>query len=132
MNIIADTNILVRIVVADDKHQAALAQQVVRNAARVAIPTIVLCELNWVLSRLYKRPSAAIAASIRLLVEAKNVETDQAPVAAGLAMLDAGGDFADGVIAFEGKLLGGDAFVSFDKKAVKQLAAQGIAARLLA
>jgi predicted nucleic-acid-binding protein len=35
---------------------------------------------------------------------------------AGLALLDAGGDFADGVIAYEGSWLGADAFVSFDKK----------------
>jgi len=52
-------------------------------------------------------------------------------VEAGLAMLDAGGDFADGVIAYEGKWLGADTFVSFDEKAVKMLMAQGVAARLL-
>jgi predicted nucleic-acid-binding protein len=46
-------------------------------------------------------------------------------------MLDAGGDFADGVIAYEGRWLGAETFVSFDKKAVEMLAAQGQAARLL-
>ncbi len=30
-------------------------------------------------------------------------------------MLDAGGDFADGVIAYEGQWLGADTFVSFDE-----------------
>ena len=39
-------------------------------------------------------------------------------------MLEAGGDFADGVIAFEGELLGGQEFVSFDQQAVKWLKAQ--------
>jgi len=38
---------------------------------------------------------------------------------AGLSLLEAGGDFADGVIAYEGRWLGADTFVSFDKKAVK-------------
>ena len=52
-------------------------------------------------------------------------------VEAGLALLDAGGDFADGVIAYEGNWLGAEVFVSFDKKAVKLLAAQDEAARLL-
>jgi len=33
---------------------------------------------------------------------------------AGLALLEAGGDFADGVIAHEGRWLGAEAFVSFD------------------
>ncbi len=50
---------------------------------------------------------------------------------AGLAILDAGGDFADGVIAYEGVWLGGEVFVSFDKRAVKLLDTQGAAARLL-
>jgi predicted nucleic-acid-binding protein len=44
-------------------------------------------------------------------------------------MLDAGGDFADGVIAHHGHLLGGDTFVSFDRRAVDLLASQGKAAR---
>ena len=52
-------------------------------------------------------------------------------VEAGLAVLSAGGDFADGVIAFEGQWLGGETFVSFDRKAVKVLESQGSAVRLL-
>ena len=50
---------------------------------------------------------------------------------AGLLMLEAGGDFADGVIAYEGKWLGGETFVSFDKQAVALLTAQGQSAWLL-
>ncbi len=52
-------------------------------------------------------------------------------VLAGLALLEGGGDFADGVIAFEGDLLGGTEFVSFDQQAVKLLKAQKHKARLL-
>ncbi|MGO3123578.1 MAG: hypothetical protein ACTIKR_06105 [Advenella sp.] len=52
-------------------------------------------------------------------------------VEAGLLMLEAGGDFADGVIAYEGNWLGGETFVSFDKLAVKLLMEQGEAAQLL-
>ncbi|MFA7242427.1 MAG: hypothetical protein WC091_20125 [Sulfuricellaceae bacterium] len=36
---------------------------------------------------------------------------------AGLPVLEVGGNFADGVIAFEGNWLGGEAFASFGKKA---------------
>ena len=39
--------------------------------------------------------------------------------------------FADGVIAYEGSWLGADTFVSFDKKAVRLMEAQGKSARLL-
>jgi predicted nucleic-acid-binding protein len=46
-------------------------------------------------------------------------------------MLDAGGDFADGVIAFEGLALGADKFLSFDKNAVDLLVGQGMPAELL-
>jgi len=52
-------------------------------------------------------------------------------VEAGLSALDAGGDFADGVIAHEGNWLGAEEFVSFDSKAVSMLKAQGSRARLL-
>ncbi len=53
-------------------------------------------------------------------------------VEAGLALLDAGADFPDCIIAHEGKWLGGETFVSFDKKAVTLLAQQGEATQLLA
>jgi predicted nucleic-acid-binding protein len=56
--------------------------------------------------------------------------TDKGAVEAGLAMLEAGGDFADGVIAYSGRWLGGETFVSFDKEAVRLLAAQGQAAQI--
>jgi len=52
-------------------------------------------------------------------------------VEAGLALLEAGGDFADGVMAYEGTWLGGETFISFDKQAVELLAEQGLATQLL-
>ena len=68
---------------------------------------------------------------VRALTSANNVETNLPAVDAGLAMLDAGGDFADGVIAYEGRWLGAETFVSFDKKAVQMLVDRGMAARTL-
>jgi hypothetical protein len=49
----------------------------------------------------------------------------------GLLQLEAGGDFADAIIAHEGQWLGGDTFLSFDRHAVALLREQGIAAELL-
>lgn len=60
-----------------------------------------------------------------------NVEANRPAIEAGLSVLEAGGDFADGVIAYEGNWLGGKTFVSFDKKAVDLLTVQGQSARLL-
>jgi predicted nucleic-acid-binding protein len=48
-----------------------------------------------------------------------------------LRLLVAGGDFADAVIAFSGRRLGGERFVSFDRRAVQLLADLGEPAELL-
>ena len=69
--------------------------------------------------------------TIRALLAIPKVEVNRPAVEAGLSVLEAGGDFADGVIAYEGNWLGGETFVSFDKKAVALLTSQGQSARLL-
>ena len=132
MKVTADTNILVRAVMRDDAAQAALAGALLREAEIVAVPLPCLCELVWVLRRVYGVGPADIAAAIAALLQAGNVAVNRPAAEAGLAMLVAGGDFAEGVIAFEGAWLGGEAFVSFDKRAVALVQQQGQAARLLA
>jgi len=131
MKITADTNVLVRAMIGDDERQSKLAQEELGNADIVAVALPSLCELVWVLSQGYKIAANEIAEAVRRLTSASNVVVNRPAVEAGLAIMDAGGDFADGVIAYEGSWLGGETFVSFDKKAVKRLTAQGTAARLL-
>ena len=132
MKVTADTNVLIRCAVQDDKRQAAAASELLLEAELVAIALPALCEFCWVLERLYGLARADIARAIRALVAAGNVVTDRPAVEAGLALLEAGGDFADGVMAGDGRRLGAGIFVSFDKKAVKLLSANGQPARLLA
>jgi predicted nucleic-acid-binding protein len=127
----ADTNILVRAIVGDDARQSTAAQSELANAETVAVTLPALCELVWVLTRGYQVPSRAIAEAIRRLINGANVVVNRPAVEFGLALLDAGGDFADGAIAFEGRWLGADAFVSFDRAAVRLVAARGVDARLL-
>lgn len=131
MRITADTNVLVRAAVADNADQSSLAAAALRDAELVAVTLPVLCEFVWVLSRGYRRPVIEIAAAIRRLVDSATVEVDRPAVDAGLAVFDAGGDFADGVIAFEGRRLGGLVFTSFDRGAVELIKATGAEARLL-
>ena len=131
MRVSVDTNVLVRAVVLDDAEQGMAAAKLLTDASLVAIALPCLCELVWVLRKLYGFKSADVSLAIRALISASNVAVNRPAVEAGLSVLDAGGDFADGAIAYEGKWLGGDAFVSFDRKAVALLAAQGQAARLL-
>ncbi|WP_295993360.1 type II toxin-antitoxin system VapC family toxin [Rugamonas sp.] len=131
MKVTVDTNVLVRAVVQDDPVQALQASTVLLDAALIAVTLPTLCELVWVLRKVYGFPIEDVAQAIRALVDTANVEMNRPAVMAGLAVLGAGGDFADGVIAYEGNWLGGETFVSFDKKAVVLLVAQGHPARLL-
>lgn len=130
MKITPDTNVLVRVLVEDDVEQSKAAQAILKKADLVAISISALCELTWVLSRGYEISADDIAASIRHLINAANAVVNRPIAEAGLASLDAGGDFADGVIAHEGNWLGADTFVSFDKKAVKLIEASGGLARM--
>jgi predicted nucleic-acid-binding protein len=131
MKITADTNLLLRAVVADDEAQSQIAVETLDGADLVAVSLQSLCEFAWVLARAYETPRADIAEAIRRLVETRNVVVNRPAVEAGLGVLDAGGDFADGVIAYDGAWLGGETFVSFDKKAVRLLTDRGMSARLL-
>ena len=131
MKITPDTNVLVRVLVGDNAGQGKAAEALLKKADVLAISIPVLCELAWVLSRGYKTAAENIAASIRYFINASNVVVNRPAAEAGLALLDAGGDFADGVIAHEGNWLGADIFVSFDKKAVRLMQAQGRSAQLL-
>lgn len=101
MRIAADTNGLVRFLTWDDAGQAAEAAQVVESADTVFISTIVLCKVVWVLKRAYRYQNPEIASTLRRLIESRTVETNRAAAEAGLRLLEAGGDFADGVILFE-------------------------------
>ena len=131
MKIAADTNVLLRDVLQDEPGQARLARKILQDAELVAISVAVLCEFVWVLRQGYKKPAHEIADAIRVLVDSSNVVMNEPAVEAGLAILDQGGDFADGVIAHEGAWLGAEEFVSLDKQAVTLLKAQGRKARLL-
>ena len=131
MKVAVDTNVLVRAVVRDDAAQARVAAKVLTDAKVVAVALPCLCEFVWVLRKVYSFETEDIAAAIRALLAAANVQVNRPAVEAGLSMLEANGDFADGVIAYEGNWLGGETFVSFDKQAVALLTAVGQSARLL-
>jgi predicted nucleic-acid-binding protein len=125
VKLIADTNLLVRLAANDDSAQAKIAKSAFIEAEIVAIPLVAICEFAWVMRSVYKFKAAKLAIAIRLLLDSRNSVFDQTATEAGLAILESGGDFADGVIAHEGKWLGGEVFASFDKDAIALLKAQG-------
>ncbi|MBY3121991.1 type II toxin-antitoxin system VapC family toxin [Rhizobium leguminosarum] len=132
MKVSVDTNILARAVLQDDAEQGRAAAKLLKEASLIAVSLPSLCELVWILRRGARLSKEDVSQTIHDLLNAGNVSMNRPAVEAGLAMLDAGGDFVEGVIAHEGAWLGGESFVSFDKQAVELVIRQGQPARLLA
>jgi len=131
MKVTVDTNILLRAFLRDDAAQARTASRVLREADLIAVSLSSLCELVWVLRRLYGLQREEIADLLEALLNTENVAINRAAASAGLLAYRAGGDFADGVIVWDGEWLGAETFVSFDKKAGSVLKKQGVAARVV-
>jgi predicted nucleic-acid-binding protein len=91
VSIAVDTNVLVRYLTWDDVAQAKAAAAAIEGGEIVAISSIVLCELVWVLKRAYRLSNTEIADAMQFVIESRNAEV-------GLQMLRRGGDFADGII----------------------------------
>lgn len=130
MRITPDSNVLLRAITGDDRRQSMAAQKALQGAEVVGLTLPALCELVWVLARGYKIPAGEIAATIRRLIDAANITVNRGAVEAGLQILENNGDFADGVIAYEGRWLGCETFLSFDKQAVRLVAATGQSTRV--
>lgn len=124
MSVIIDTNILVRAIVQDQAEEAERAMAVLA-ASEVVIPSQTFCELIWVLGRVYKLSRDELIGVVSAWSDTEGVIVDTGAVAAGLAVMKKGGDFADGVVAFEGRRLGGSVFATFDRRAARILAAEG-------
>jgi predicted nucleic-acid-binding protein len=131
MKVTVDTNVLIRAVIRDDAKQAKKAIKILGEATFVVITLSSLCEFVWILLRSYDIEALDISKALKALISATNVEVNRPAVEAGISQLEAGGDFADAVIAYEGKWLGGETFVSFDKKAISLLKKQNQSAELL-
>lgn len=131
MKVSVDTNVLVRCAVSDDEAQARVADKFLKGASLIAVALPTLCEFVWVLRSVYGLSDTEIGGAVRILLATENVVCDRLAAEAGLAMLEAGGDFADGVIAHEGTWLGAETFLSFDKTAVSMLSDRGYSAKFL-
>jgi predicted nucleic-acid-binding protein len=123
---------LLRAALQDDPSQSPQAKRLLEESELVVVSRHALCEFVWVLRRSYKLPQTEIAMAISKLLNSRNVIADDLAIDAGFRAMEAGADFADGIIAHEGNWLGGETFVSFDKKAVAAVSGRGLKARLLA
>ena len=115
MKVVLDTNVLVRYLVWDDEQQALASAEVIETADEIIIPSIVLCETMWVLTRAYRYAASDTIAALRCVIEIRNVTVDRPAAEAGFTMFLQGGDFADGVIAYEAERNQGAQVVTFDQ-----------------
>ena len=119
-----DTNILVRLLTADDPRQSAAAQAVFRD--RVWIAKTVLLETAWVLGKVYEFDEGAIAEAFRQVLSLGAVSMEDEPgVMTALGLVAEGMEFADALHLCSRP--GGTAFVSFDRKLIRRARRAGVA-----
>lgn len=121
MKIAVTSDVLVRAVLQDDESQSFAAEQVLKSAELIAVSIPSICEFVEILTQTYELDEGAVVMAVRSLIDAANVAVDRSAVSAGLAMLEIGGSFIDGVVAIEGHRLGARRFVSFDLDTVARI-----------
>ena len=90
-----DTNVLVRVVTADDPEQLAIALKVF-GSGQLWIPKTVLLETEWVLRFSYELAPDVILNVLRRLLGFRNLQVeDRGAVLRALSLLETGVDFAD-------------------------------------
>ena len=120
-----DTNVLVRLLVADDGDQAERAARYIRRHCSADDPgfvnRVVLCELVWVLESAYGFARADIADVLERLFRAAQfrIENSDAARAALHLYRTAGADFADALVGRCNRDAGCEATATFDRRAVR-------------
>lgn len=112
-----DTNVLLRLVLADDAQQAAAARHLMLSTPRqpVFVNRIVLCEAIWTLGRGYRLSRRQIADALRAWLDNKRLEfEDRAEVEhAAAAFRSTGADVSDILIGLVNRRAGCTATYSF-------------------
>lgn len=121
-----DTNVLLRMVFNEDAVQRAKALEFGRtlspdNPGFVSL--IVVVELNWALSSIYRQPKAQILATLRRLLRTNTLafESFDAVVRAVERADDGPIDFTDALIAEHNRVQGCSHTVTFDKRAARNV-----------
>lgn len=113
-----DTNVIVRVVTADDPEQLAVALEVLRSGELWVCKTVLL-ETEWVLRYSYELPPAAILAALRRLLGLQGLQVEhRGAVLQALALSEGGMDFADALHLASSA--GAQRFVTFDRPLAKR------------
>lgn len=120
-----DTNVLLRVVLADEPEQTRRATALLERAAAdgeaLHVPDIVLCELAWVLRRTagFDRSDVADAMVDLLSFREFAIRDPEAVRQAAELHARGAGDFADHLIAATARAAGCEAVATFDEKLQK-------------
>lgn len=113
-----DTNIVVRLLTADDAEQAKAARLVV-EAGDIFLGVTVLLEAEWVLRAGYGFQPAQIVAALRGMAGLLGMTVEEpVQLATALDWLESGMDFADALHLARSRHC--SAFVTFDQKLTKR------------
>lgn len=113
----ADTNVIVRLLIGDDKIQFEKAKRLFEQE-EIFIATSVVLECEWVLRYAYHLKPAAIAEAFQFLFGLPNVTLqEQAVVADAIAWHQQGMDFADALHLAGSRHC--DSLATFDRKFIK-------------
>lgn len=114
-----DTNVLIRIIVTDDKQleQVRVARQFAKKAKTLFVPQIVQVELVWVLEAAYGQDKSEIVRILHHLQknEAYQLQNESSFSEALKLFQDNNVDFSDCLVLIESKNKNCDV-VTFDKK----------------
>jgi predicted nucleic acid-binding protein len=115
-----DTNIVVRLLTADEPDQAERARAIFEREAVLLLKTVML-EAEWVLRSLYRFDRIRIADTFMALIALPAVECeDLNTVAKAIGWMRNGLDFADGLHVASATSVG--KFVTFDGELAKRAA----------
>ncbi len=113
-----DTNVLVRYLTSDDEYQATLATKFIETGEAKLVNPIVLVELLWVLSSVYKLSREDIADVMADIANSGffRFAQDNA-VRSAISRFASGFDLPDAFIASMNSADGASETITFDKKA---------------
>lgn len=123
--IAVDTNVVVRLIVADDAGQGQRAARLFTHAPEIFIPKTVLLETAWVLQSAYGFPRDQVAEALRRLAGLPNVLVEDAEqMAAALDLARSGMDVADAL--YLAACPEGAPFYTFDRRLIRHAQAAGL------
>ncbi len=120
-----DTNVLVRLLIADDANQTRRARRLVETSLSrnepVLVSLLAIIETEWVLRSRYELEKSEILAVLQRLLESRELTFEDEPAVeeAVFHWKDSAAGFTDCLIAAHNRRIGCRATATFDTKAAR-------------